>query len=172
MGWALLGLFVLIYTTQAWRSVGEVNILIDEVTDTHIASMLRSDPLFGSGNDGSQARLPMYATAFMHTIATRLHPAGENLPILTTARATSIAVGATGVFLLFLVARRWFDTPTALLASGILAIAPYFLNLSRTAMTEGDAYCPTAVLMALFTFGCTRPNAPPIAWSCSASPPG
>jgi len=39
-----------------------------------------------------------------------------------------------------------------LLAAGLLAFSPYFLGFSRTALTEGDAFCPLTVLLTLLAF--------------------
>lgn len=146
-GWrrpeALVLAFVLVFCGLAWSSARHINPLWDETNDHAVAVSLMERPLVGSGLDGSQARLPMYVTAAVYAIA---HPS------IHAARAVSIAMGAAAIVLTFIVGRRWFGTPAALLASGLLSIAPLFLTFARTGLTEGDAFCPATVLLVLLAF--------------------
>jgi hypothetical protein len=132
-----------LFVVVAWRSVGSVNTLWDEQTDHSIATALVKHPLWGNGEDGSQARLPMYVTAAVYACV------GESLSV---ARLISIVVCALTIVMTFIVGRRWFSGATGLLAAGLLTISPYFIGFSRTAMTEGDAFCPLTVLLMLLAF--------------------
>ena len=136
---ALAGLFALV----AWRSVQHVNTQWDEMTDHRIALALLEHPLWGSGLDGSQARLPMYLTAAAYACF------GASLAV---ARTVSIVVGAATIVMAFSVGRRWFGDVAGMLAAALLAVSPYFIGFSRTAMTEGDAFCPLAVLLVVTAF--------------------
>ncbi|MBI3302332.1 MAG: glycosyltransferase family 39 protein [Deltaproteobacteria bacterium] len=132
-----------LFVVVAWRSVGSVNTLWDEQTDHSIATALVKHPLWGNGEDSSQARLPMYVTAAVYACV------GESLSV---ARLVSIVVGALTVVMTFVAGWRWFSRATGLLAAGLLTISPYFIGFSRTAMTEGDAFCPLTVLLVLLAF--------------------
>jgi hypothetical protein len=74
---------------------------------------------------------------------------GESLP---GARIVSIVVGTSTIVMTFVMGRRWFSGAVGILAAGLLTISPYFIGFSRTAMTEGDAFCPLLVLVVLLTF--------------------
>jgi 4-amino-4-deoxy-L-arabinose transferase-like glycosyltransferase len=90
----------------------------------------------------------MYVTALALSIA---RPTDYE-SILSVSRSLSIAAGSVAILLTFVLARRWFGMSTALLSAAILAASPYFLGFSRLAMTEGDAFCPAAVLLVLLAF--------------------
>ncbi len=153
----LLAILIGVFLTLTWLSARDITCQVDELTDIHIANMIRADPLFGCGLDGSQARLPMYTTAAVFSVAGWVLPA-ESINQLLLARATSLAVGALTILLLYLVAKRCIGRLAALVACGVLAFSPYYCGLVRTAMTEGDAYCPAAVLFVLWTFLRYREN--------------
>jgi hypothetical protein len=136
-------LVVCLYAVTAWLSARHINTLWDESNDLEIARALAQRPLAGLALDGTQARLPMYVTAGAFAVV------GPSLPV---ARGISVLAGAAAVVLTFVLGRRWFSAAVGLLAAGLLAAAPYFLTFSRTAMTEGDAFCPAATLLALLAF--------------------
>jgi len=131
------------FAIVAWLSVQHVNPLWDEQWDHQAASALLRHPLYGSGIDGSQARLPMYVTAAAYALF------GESIGV---ARLAAIAIGVATIVLTFVVGRRWFNTATGLFAATLLAISPYFIGFSRTGLTEGDAFAPFTVLLALMAF--------------------
>jgi hypothetical protein len=136
------------FSLASWASSQDVNVQYDELTDLKISSTLRVDPLVGSGDDPSQCRLPMYATALATAIM-----GSENLEeSLRISRILSITVGVIAILLTSVLARRWFGEIAALMSTVLLSASPYFLGFSRMAMTEGDAFCPAAVLATLMTF--------------------
>ncbi|HOJ72373.1 MAG TPA: glycosyltransferase family 39 protein [Phycisphaerae bacterium] len=141
--WVVLAAMVVVFCGLAWCSVQHVNTLWDELNDHRVAVALLDQPLRGSDIDATQARLPMYVTAGAYALTG---------PSIRVARAVSIAMGAVAIVLTFVAGRRWFGTVAGLLAAGLLSIAPHFLTFARTALTEGDAFYPVAVLLALLAF--------------------
>ena len=136
---------VVTFALISWLSALSIDTQLDEDVDLQIARALVEDPLRGTRLDPSQARLPMYVTALALSIA---RPTDYE-SMLSLSRSLSIAAGSVAILLTFVLARRWFGTSTALLSAAILAASPYFLGFSRLAMTEGDAFCPAAVLLVL-----------------------
>ncbi|MHC4441067.1 MAG: glycosyltransferase family 39 protein [Planctomycetota bacterium] len=131
------------FSITAWLSVQQVNRQWDELNDHKAASALLVHPLWGSGIDGSQARLPMYVTVGGYALA------GESVSV---ARLVGIIFGAATVVLTFYAGRRWFSNSVGLLAAGLLAVSPYFIGHSRFGLTESDAFCPFMVLLMLLVF--------------------
>ncbi len=159
---ALLALLLGVYAITAASSVGHINTLWDEANDHQAVLALLQHPLTGSGIDGSQARLPMYATAAAYALSR---------PDLAVARWLSLAVGGLAIVLTWHAGRQWFGPRAALLAAALLAISPYFLGFARTALTEGDAFCPASVLLLLLCFAqfTRRPCPANVAWLGLAS---
>ena len=145
---ATLVTIVVAFALISWLSSLSIDTQLDEDVDLQIARALVEDPLRGTRLDPSQARLPMYVTALALSI---VRPTDYE-SILSLSRSLSIAAGSVAILLTFVLARRWFGTSTALLSAVILAASPYFLGFSRLAMTEGDAFCPAAVLLVLLAF--------------------
>jgi 4-amino-4-deoxy-L-arabinose transferase-like glycosyltransferase len=131
------------FAVLAGSSVRHVNTLWDEGTDLGITSALVQHPLWGSGLDGTQARLPMYLTAGAFAIFGRS---------LMLARGIAILFGAGTIVTTFVIGRRWFGWTVGLLAALLLAISPYFIGFSRTALTEGDAFCALPVALLVLAF--------------------
>ena len=137
---------VSLFAVLSWQSVRGVNTLWDEQDDAPVATALVQHPLWGTselGSEVAQAWLPMYATAVVFAFT------GESLLM---ARLLSIGVGALTILLTWRAGRRWFGGAAALFAASLLALSPYFIGFSRTALTEGDAFCPLTVLLALLAF--------------------
>jgi len=147
-GFGLAVFFAAVFAAACWSSSSGMNMLWDERVDLSIVRSLIDRPLVGIGADPSQGRLPMYVTALTQAI---LRPPTEKAQ-LADARMASIAFGMLAIILLYVLGRRWFGRPTALLASFLLAVSPYFMGFSRLAVTEGDAYCAPMLLLALFAF--------------------
>jgi 4-amino-4-deoxy-L-arabinose transferase-like glycosyltransferase len=141
----LVSLFVVI----SWQSVQGLNTLWDEQQDVPAVTALLQHPLWGTSELGSEAQawLPMYATALVFAYT------GVSL---SAARLLSIAIGALTILMTWVAGRRWFGSTAALLAATLLTCSPYFISFSRTAMTEGDAFCPLTVLLALLAFDAYR----------------
>ena len=148
---------VSLFAVVSWQSVRGVNTLWDEQQDLPVATALVQHPLWGTGELDSQAQawLSMYATAVVFAFT------GESLP---AARLLSIAVGMLTILVTWGAGRRWFGSTAALLAATLLTLSPYFISFSRTAMTEGDAFCPLTVLLVLLAFDAYvhRRNSPQI----------
>ncbi len=131
------------FVVLGWSSQRDLGLLWDERVDLDIATQLLAHPLYGSGKDGSQMRLPMALTSLAFAITG---------PSLKVARAISLLAGVGAILATFGLARRLFGTRTALLAAVLLAFSPYFLAFGRTAMTEGDAFPPLFVTLACWAF--------------------
>jgi hypothetical protein len=134
-----------LFAVVSWQSVRGVTTLWDEQQDWPAVTALVQHPLWGTGELDSEAQawLPMYATAVVFAFT------GESLP---AARMLSIGVGALTILMTWVAGRRWFRGTVALFAAALLALSPYFISFSRTGMTEGDAFCPLTVLLALLAF--------------------
>ena len=86
----------------------------------------------GSDIDPTQARLPMFLSGLFGTLF-------DN-PTVYTARYFSCIVSVFTLIGIYLFGRLELNRRVALLATGAVAVSPYFLAYSKTAMTEGDAY--------------------------------
>ncbi|MBN1341919.1 MAG: glycosyltransferase family 39 protein [Phycisphaerae bacterium] len=144
------------FVALAWSSQSGLGMLWDEKVDLGIASRLLEHPIYGSGEDGSQMRLPMLANAIVFTASG---------PGLGVSRGVSIAVGLVTILATFGLCRRLLDGPTALLAAALTALGPYFLSFSRIAMTEGDVFAALFVTLACWAYAnySDRPNGPRLA---------
>ncbi len=136
------------YAVVAWVSMLGIDTQWDEATDLVIAWSLKDDPMVGNSDDPYQGRLPMYLTA----LALTFQPGLSHRSALLLSRTLSIIVSAASIPLAYRLARRWFAPPAPSLAAIVLAASPYFLGFGRMALTEGDAFCPTAVLASLLAF--------------------
>jgi hypothetical protein len=116
-----------VFAVTSWLSSQSLDTHWDESVDLQIAGALLEDPLRGTPLDLSQGRLPMYVTALALSVA-RPTDYESNLSV---SRSLSIAAGSVAILLTFVLARRWFGMPTALLSAAILAASPYFLGFSR-----------------------------------------
>ncbi len=141
--WLAVTLLAGLYVVTAWFSVQHINPQWDETSDLHATRGLLENPLVGSGIDGSQARLPMYVTAAIFALT------GPSLPV---ARMVAILFSAAAIVLTYVAGRAWFNRSAALVAAVLLAISPYYLGFGRYAFTEGDAFCPPAVLLTLLAY--------------------
>jgi 4-amino-4-deoxy-L-arabinose transferase-like glycosyltransferase len=147
-GVVVLGLMSL-FVVVSWQSVRSLNTLWDEQQDEPAVTALLQHPLWGTSELGSEAQawLPMYATAVVFACT------GASL---SAARLLSIAVGTLTILMTWVAGRRWFGSTAALVAATLLTLSPYFISFSRTALTEGDAFCPLTVLLTLLAFDAYR----------------
>ncbi len=132
--------------TIAWNSAKHLDMLWDEQVDHDIAAALAAHAITGGDQtlDASQLRLPMYlcAAAFKLT----------NSDDLAVARAVSVVLGAITIIAAAGVARICFGPLVAILASLLLAFAPYFLAFERISMTEGDVAPACFMTLSLWFF--------------------
>jgi hypothetical protein len=140
------------YVLLAGSTVGTFTVQYDEFTDLLIAKSFSSAPLHGSSRDGSQARLPMYTTAAAGFLMKMVNPEAELLDLLPVSRWISILLNALVILLTFILGYRIFNLSTAMFAIVLLAFSPYFLQFGRDALTQGDAFCPAAVVATLIAF--------------------
>ncbi len=160
-GVALLAAAGVSFVALAWTSQRGTGMLWDEKVDLDIAAALLDHPLYGSGVDGSQTRLPMAVNAAVLAVLG---------PSLATSRAISVAVGLLAVLTTFGLARRLFDGTTALLAAAMVAFSPHFLGFARIAMTEGDVFPALFVTLACWAYVCyaDRRDGPRLAIAAAA----
>jgi len=128
----------------------------DEQVDQRIVKALLRHPIYGSGLDGTQMRLPMYVGAAVYRLTG---------PSLGVGRSISVVIGALTILATFGLARRLFDGWTACIAAATVGLSPYFLGFARIAMTEGDIY--PALFLTLACWAVVRyaagPNGPNLA---------
>jgi hypothetical protein len=149
---SLLAFFSAAYLLVASSTISSATIQYDEFTDLRIAEQLSTNPLRGSVHDGSQARLPMYATAAAIRLLDRLEPERELLDALPASRWISVAMTVLAIWGTFLLGSSLFDRRVGLFAAGLFTISPYVLHFGRDALTQGDAFTPAAVLLTLIAF--------------------
>ncbi len=144
------------FVVLAWTSQRGLGLLWDEQVDLEIAAALLDHPLYGSGADGSQMRLPMAVNALAFALGG---------PSLHLSRAISILVGLAAILTTFGLCRRLFGGWTALLAAALVAFSPYFLAFARIAMTEGDVFPALFVTLACWAYlhYADRPHGPRLA---------
>jgi len=131
------------FAALAWSSQRGLGMLWDEKVDLQIAAAFLDHPLYGSGQDGSQMRLPMMVNAVVFGwVGASLH----------VSRAVSVAVGLATVLATFGLGRRLFDGWTGLVAAVIVGFSPYFLGFSRIAMTEGDVFPALFVTLTCWAY--------------------
>lgn len=129
-----------------WSSARNLETCWDEHVDRQIAIGLRHHPLVGEQPtlDGSQTRLPMYATALAYALTGR--------DDLATARAVSLLCAAVTILATAALGRRLFGPLAGALAAVLLAFSPYFLAYGRIAMTEGDVFFACFTTLAAWSF--------------------
>jgi hypothetical protein len=149
---AAVSLIVVLFVVSQLQSVRSVNCQWDEMVDLGIAREISQDLLHGSLDDASQARLPMYLSA----LAFRLFRPADLDTALLISRMLSVLAGAGAIVATSILGTRWFGAAVGLISSAALAVSPYFLDLSRLALTEGDAFCPLSVLLVLLAFDYLR----------------
>jgi hypothetical protein len=140
------------YAAISGSTVGLTTVQWDEFVDLQIAESLSSHPLSGGSPDGSQARFPMYVTAFAHRFMQIVKPNFEILDLLPVSRWISILMTVLAIWGMFSLGSRLFDPPTGLLAAGLFTFSPYVLQFGRDALTQGDAFTPATVVFALIAF--------------------
>ena len=124
---------LLVYITLVAPIVARLGISWDEQVDLGIARSYLNGPdglLAGSGEDPSQARLPMLLPAIAWALTGRSD--------LLLARGVNVLLGALTLLGVYVYGRRWLDQRRAVLATGLLATSPLFLTFSRVAFTESD----------------------------------
>jgi hypothetical protein len=147
----LLGVTVA-YVALAGSSIGLATIQWDELTDLRIASALIEHPFTGNSLDGSQARLPMYVMAGVYRSMISLDPEAELSDALVPARWVSVFMTVLAIWFTYLLGSRLFTAATGFVAAALFALSPFVLHFGRDALTQGDAFTPAAVLLALLAF--------------------
>jgi len=144
------------FVALAWTSQRRLGLLWDEQVDLDIAAAMLDHPLYGSGADGSQMRLPMAVNAVAFALGG---------PSLHLSRAISIGVGLATILATFGLCRRLFGGWTGLLAAALVAFSPYFLAFARIGMTEGDVFPALFVTLACWAYlhYADRPDGPRLA---------
>ena len=127
----------------------------DEFIDFGISHTLFSsfhNLLNGSDIDPTQSRLPMFIAGLFCSLFSE--------PSIITARYCSILAGVLTLVGIYLFGCLEFNRKAALLATGAMAISPYFLAFSRTAFTEGDAFtaCASIWLMLAISYWRRAPS--------------
>ena len=140
------------YVAVASNTVGMATVQWDEFTDLVIASQLSQHPLGGHSWDGSQARFPMYATAVAHRIMQTVNPNLDLLKTLPVSRWLSVFMTVLAIWGTFILGDRLFNAATGVLAAILFTISPYVLHFGQTALTQGDAFTPAAVVFTLIAF--------------------
>ena len=145
----LLGLLCFMLTLSgSWhRDIG-----FDEDIDHQATIGLRENPLIGNGINGSQARLPHYATLLTYRIAETLGWPGMLEWNIVIARGVSSAAAALTVLFIFLLGLRASGITAGLAAAATLSIAPYFLGFGGLAYTNGDAFCPLLATATIWAY--------------------
>ncbi|WP_028580357.1 glycosyltransferase family 39 protein [Desulfogranum japonicum] len=149
----ILPLFLLIavYLAIILPTISVQGISNDEFIDHSISQTLFSSLKGwwnGSDVDPTQARLPMFLSGLFGTLF-------EN-PTVYTARFFSCIISVFTLAGIYLFGRMEFNRRTALLATGMAAVSPYFLAFSRTAMTEGDAFLACSSIWLMLTIAYWR----------------
>jgi 4-amino-4-deoxy-L-arabinose transferase-like glycosyltransferase len=142
--WVLFTCILLIYAVLLFPTIGYQGISWDEQTDIMIARSYLASPdgwLAGSPIDPSQARLPMAIVALVYEL---LHVSD-----LITGRVVSGLVGILTLWGVFVYGKQQFGIFQGLVASGLLAVSPFFLSFSRIAFTETDIYLACAFIWLL-----------------------
>lgn len=140
---SLFAVIVVGYAALAIPMIDQIGIAFDEQTDLGIAQSYADEPLGwlrGSSEDPTNVRLPMYLSWLA---------SGLDANPLYAARLLSVFMGVLTLLAVFLYCCTVFSPLTGVLASGIVAISPYFLSFSKIACTEGDSFitCMTAWLL-------------------------
>ena len=149
---ALLAISIAFYVILAGTTVGLINVQYDEFTDLLISSSLNQWPLVGNSLDASQARLPMYATAAAYRILQWFNPDLELLDVLPASRWISITMSVLSIIGTFILGYRLFDSTTGVIAAALFSFSPYTLQFGRDALTQGDAFTSTTVVISLIAF--------------------
>jgi 4-amino-4-deoxy-L-arabinose transferase-like glycosyltransferase len=139
-----LFLIIVLYSALLLPTLGRQGISWDEQTDILIARAYISGPagwFIGSNTDPSQTRLPMFAVALVYALT-----GTDNL---LTARLASAFVGALTIVGVYVFCAREIGQKQGVLASGILALSPFYLSFARTAFTETDIYVACALAWLL-----------------------
>ncbi len=163
--WLVVGFLVVLCGALTFSGTFGQDIFFDEEVDHSATLVLSEDPLLGSGTNGSQARLPHYASLLAYRAAEMLGFDGMQEYDISIARAVSSVAIALTVLVTFLIGRRVGGTPSGLLSAATLAVAPYFLGFGGLAYTNGDAFCPLFVTTSIWAYlrYTERPSGPRLA---------
>lgn len=117
----------------------------DEEIDLRIARayLTPSGFIFGLPLDHTQTRLPMFFVALVYRLI--------GVSDLLVARWTSVMVGVLTLFGVYIYGRSRFSHGVGLLASGLIAVSPFFLSFARIAFTESDIYLACTLSWLLVT---------------------
>jgi hypothetical protein len=123
------GYFILIAFTVSYLGIGW-----DEEVDLRIAQAYLTPRgfFFGLPLDLTQTRLPMFAVAIIYKLL--------GVSDLLTARWISVGAGWLTLLAVYIYGKDRFNQHVGLLASGLLAISPFFLSFARLAFTESDIF--------------------------------
>lgn len=148
----LLILFSASYVGLAGSTVRLATIQYDEFNDLLIASSLWEHPLSGLSRDGSQARFPMYVTAVVQALQQFANPGREFHEALIVSRWISVIMIVVAIWATYWLGATLFGQAAALLAAALFTFSPLILHFGRDALTQGDAFTPAPVLLALISF--------------------
>lgn len=154
---------IVVYLSLVLPAVPAHGIGNDELIDMKIASAYVDSPwgwLRGVDLDATQTRLPMYVTA----AAARL--AGTESLMLS--RLISVLCGVLTLVGVYWFCARELDAFKGVVAAFLLAISPYYLAFTKTAMTETDALVGLGgIALALAT--ATLGRRPTVGTACLAA---
>lgn len=137
----------------------------DEQDDVNIARSYISRPgswgwLYGSSEDPSQTRLPMFTVAIAFLIT--------RTDSLSTARILSFFVSIFTLVGIYLYCKLRFTQLCGMIAISLLVTSPFFLSYSRVALTESDIF-PACMLAWLLVSETKYEDEPNLGWLATCS---
>lgn len=140
-----MALASLLYLSLIVPTIGRYGVSWDEQTDMKITLNYLQDSwgwLIDANIDPTQTRLPMFIVACVFRLL--------GMSQLILARYVSCVLGLGILWVGFFYCRRFFSIKVGVLSAFLLAVNPYFLEFSRTALTETDIYITFFSVVALF----------------------
>ncbi|MDX1994190.1 MAG: glycosyltransferase family 39 protein, partial [bacterium] len=129
--WPLLAIMLVGLLVRGWNLENAVHLFVDEMHFTNGVTGLWANPtqpLLVPMN--AISAFPWYFSA-LQTVTVELFGAS-----LTGSRMVSVLFGVLTIPAVYLLARVWFDRPTALLAAFVLAVFPPHVHFSRLALNN------------------------------------
>jgi len=160
--WIVFLAILVVYAVLIIPTLSRLGIGWDEATDFGIAQAYQTPRgmLLGHSWDPSQTRLPMFMVAIVFNIFGTSN--------LLVARITSVLAGGLILLGVFVYGKNRFNSVTGLLATGLLAINPFFLSFARLAFTEGDVYLACTLTWLLVTLSRLEKK-PSLGWAMLSS---